>query len=247
MRPIYLIDLGAEYWRNWFATKSGIQSYEITIERLNWYRNESDRVVICCDGGKLKRHEWFPDYKANRDKKPEDAIDSLVSVQQQVEGWGLPVLRCPGYEADDIIATIVEQAWLDEVRIMSSDKDLYSLLADNVRMITPKGEIGPDGCVTKFGVQPAQIRDYLALVGDAADNVPGCPGVGPGRARDLLLKFGTLPAVLAATDEELRTVKGVGDKTLDGIRNWDPALAVQLVTLLTDCPVNLEELWTAAA
>ncbi len=247
MSQIILVDLGAEFWRNWFATKSGIEAYRLTIERVDWYRKECGRVAVCCDGGKLLRHEWFPEYKANRDAKPVDAIDSLVSAQQQMEDWGLPVLHCPGYEADDLIATLVDQAFLDDVKIMSSDKDLYGLLAENVRMVTIKGEVGPAECVEKFGVPPIQIRDYLALCGDAADNVPGCPGVGPGRARDLLKVFGCIDGIKAATDEQLRAVRGVGDKTLTGIRGWDPALAVRLITLLTDAPVDVEGLWLEAA
>lgn len=245
---ICLVDLGAEFWRNWFATRSAVDAFDITVERLTWHRDQYERVAVCCDSPRTKRVEWFPEYKANRDEKPKEALDALRAIEQQAESWrGVPVLRCDGYEADDVIATLVEQAWLDEVHILSSDKDLYQLIAANVRLITKRGPVDESGCVEKFGVAPAQIRDYLALCGDAADNVPGCDNVGPGRARDLLNRFGSIKGILAATDEELLSVRGVGQKTLTSLRAWDPTMAVRLVSLLRDAPVNFEELWEELA
>lgn len=241
---IILVDLGAEFWRAYFATRSDLDAYTITVDRVKEYVDAQPKVVVCCDCPPLKRSEWFTEYKANRDPKPREALDSLRAVEQQIESWGTPILRCPGYEADDLIASLVSQANGEEVRILTHDKDIYTLLSDTVRMVKKSGEyIDAAACVLKFGVQPNQMLDFLTLVGDAADNVPGCPGVGPGRARDLLVKFGTLDAILAATDQALMDVRGVGEKTLTGLRSWDPALARQLVTLLTDAPVSLKDLW----
>jgi DNA polymerase-1 len=244
---ICLVDLSGIFWRTFFGSRSDIDAYQLTLEQCEGYRKRFERTAICCDCGPLIRCQWTEDYKANRGEKPQEAIDALRAIEQQAETWDTPVIKCKGYEADDVIASLCDQAWLDDVLIVSSDKDLYQLLSDSVRMVTTRGEIGPDECVKKFGVRPNQMRDYLTLVGDASDNVRGCDGIGPGRARDLLVKFETLEGVMAATEEELRTVRGMGDKTIASLRAWDPTLARRLVTLLTDCPVNLEELWNNEA
>jgi 5'-3' exonuclease len=250
---ICLVDLSGIFWRNYFGCRSDVDAYQITLEQIEGYCHAYEQTAVCCDCGPLLRAAWYPEYKANRDEKPNDAIDSLRAIEQQVQSWKTPLLKIRGYEADDLIAGLVEQAWLDEVRIVSSDKDLYQLITDSVRLITTRGEVGEAECVAKFGVRPTQMRDFLALAGDASDNVKGCPGIGPGRARDLLVRFGTLDGVMSATDEELREVQGMGDKTIGSLRAWpwcvgrDPATAVQLVTLLRDAPVNLEELWNVAA
>jgi DNA polymerase-1 len=245
---ITLLDLGAEFWRNYFAARlSAAEAYSMTIDRFEWYFRDCPRTVLCCEGRGLKRRDWFPDYKGNRPPKPEEAIESLVAVGQQVASWGVPVLACDGYEADDIIATLVKQAWIDDVQILSADKDLFQLLAPNVKIIGKGGLIGEPECVAKFGVKPSQMRDWLALVGDQADNIPGCPNCGPGRARDLLQRFGSIETIKQTPAEKLLEVRGVGEKTVASIREWDPAMAVRLVTLLDDAPVELESLWSSAA
>lgn len=240
---IILLDLGHIFWRNYFGSNSALTAYELTLEQCQWYHLECARTVLCCEGRSSLRKERYPEYKANRPPKPSDAIDSLVSVGQQIATWGVPVAACDGYEADDVIATLVHQAFLEDVQILSNDKDLYSLVGDNVRLVGSNRHVGPADCVAKFGVKPEQIRDWIAMVGDTADNIPGCPNCGPGRARDLLQKFGTLEAVRVATDDELRSVRGVGEKTVSCLRAWDPSLAVELVTLKTDAPIQLDSLW----
>lgn len=246
---IVLLDLGHIFWRNWFATKSGVQAYDLTFEKFDWYRSQYARIAVCCDSPVTRRHELAPSYKAQRAPKPVDAIDSLVAIERQMARCGVPVLKAPGFEADDLIATLAAQAdeLFEEVDVCSNDKDLYQLLSSTCHLVGGPQRVGPAECVEKFGVRPDQMRDWLALVGDAADNIQGCDGVGPGRATDLLAKFGTLEAILAATDAELRAVEGIGPKTLAGLRAWDPALALQLVTLMTDAPVRLAELWEKAA
>lgn len=240
---ITLLDFGHAFWRNYFGTGSALGAYDQTLEQFEWYHREFPRTVLCCDGRNPLRKTWFDGYKSNRPPKPAEALDSLVAVGQQVASWGVPVVAVEGYEGDDIIATLVRQAWIDEVQILSNDKDLYALLSPTVRMIGTRRIVGPAECVEKFGVRPDQIRDWLAMVGDAADAIPGCPNCGPGRARDLLQKFETLDAVRSASDAELLAVRGVGPATLASIRGWDPELALKLVTLLDDAPVSLDDLW----
>lgn len=244
---ITLIDLGSEFWRNWYGSKSQTDAYTLTLDRIQFYWRDNPRTVVCCDSPKTLRKEWFPAYKSNRPSRPEEAWDSLRSVEQRVEAWGCPVVSCEGYEADDVIATLVHQAFPEEVQVIGSEKDLFYLLSETTRLVGKQGFITANDCLDKFGVMPSQMRDWLALVGDAADAVPGCPGCGPGRATILLERFTSLQGILAASDEEILSLKGVGKKTLDGIRNWDSEMAVKLVTLLTDAPVDLTSLFQGVA
>jgi DNA polymerase I len=244
---IVLVDLGFEFWRNYFGSGSDVAAYEQTLERVQFYHENYPRVALCCEGRGLKRREWATDYKETRKPKPQDAIDSLVAIGQQIASWGVPVVAADGYEGDDIVASLVKQAWIEEVGILSGDKDLYQLLSPTVKLIGRQGPIGPAECVAKFGVKPEQMRDWLALVGDAVDNVKGCPNVGPGRARDLLQHFGTLDAIMAASTVELGKIRGVGLTTIASLKAWDPTLAVKLVTLLDDAPVDLANLWANPA
>lgn len=241
---IVLVDLSALFWSSWFSTQNGSETYEYVTGRLRGFVEAEPRVVICCEGGRPKRSAWYADYKANRPPKPPEAIESLTRIITELSTWGIPVLSCDGYEADDLIATIVGQAEDEPVLILSVDKDLAALLSPTVNMVIGEASFTVASCIEKFGVRPDQIGDLLTLAGDAADNIPGCPGVGRGRGRDLLQRFGSLDAIRAATDEELLSVKGFGKKTLTGFRAWDPALARRLVTLLTDAPIRLDKLWS---
>lgn len=242
-----LIDIGAEFWKNYFGSRSAVTGYELTLERIDWYRHVDCRTVVCCDSPKSLRKEWFEGYKSNRPPKPAEALEALVAVQQRVVTWGLPVVQCDGYEADDVVATLAAQAWPEEVHIIGSEKDFFCLISDTVRLIGKHGPIGTNECFEKFGVLPCQMTDWLALVGDTADAIPGCPNCGPGRATDLLERFETLDGVRSASDEDIRSVRGVGPKTLASLREWDPALALKLVRLLDDAPVSLDSLWKGAA
>lgn len=247
MKPIVLIDLSGNFWPTFYATNSAADAYRQVLDLIDGYRQDYPRTAVCCEGKRPIRFDWFPEYKANRREKPEEASEALRAIINQASTWDIPVLSIDGYEADDVIATLARQAWMDDVHILSKDKDLAALVSENVKLITKRGLMGPAECFEKYGVSPSQIRDWIALVGDAADNVPGCPSCGPGRACDLLAKFGTLDAIRAATDEEILAVRGVGKKTLDSLRAWDPALAVKLVTLIDDAPVTIEQLWPLAA
>ncbi len=242
-----LIDLGAEFWRNYFGSRSALAAYELTLERIDWHRHADCRMVVCCDSPKSLRKEWFPGYKSNRDPKPADAIESLIAVQDRVRSWGIPVVQCEGYEADDVVATLAQQAWPEDVRIIGSEKDFFCLICDTVALVGKHGLIGSNECYEKFGVLPTQMSDWLALVGDASDAIPGCPNCGPGRATDLLERFITLDGVRSATDTEILSVRGIGKKTLESLRAWDPTLAQRLVKLLDDAPVTLDRLWENAA
>jgi len=238
---ILLVDLSAEFWRAFHASGAA-EAYHLVVERITGLMASCPRMVICCEGRRPVRFDWFPEYKANRPPKPLDATQSLAAIIGELCSWGLPVLSLDAYEADDLIATLAIQA-TEPVQILSRDKDLYQLLSDNVSIVLEDKTIGPAGCFEKFGVRPDQMRDFLALCGDSADNIPGCPNCGPGRARSLLYRFGTLDALRAAPDYELLALRGIGKKTITSLRGWDPALALKLVTLIYDAPVNLKQLF----
>lgn len=235
---IILVDLSALFSRHYFASGSGPFAYELTLTDIIGCIETGARVIVCCEGGNLLRAEWDPSYKAQRPEKPADMIRSLRETIQELKQWEMiAVVACRGFEADDVISSIVNST-TDEVRVLSQDKDLWALLSDRVSLIIDKKLITPADCFTKFGVHPHQIRDYLAICGDSADNIKGCPGIGSKGAARLLQQFGTLDAIRAASDDEL----GLGKKTLAKFRAWDPTMALRLTTLLNNAPLDIEQL-----
>ena len=150
----------------------------------------AERIAVVFDAsGESFRNQIFADYKANRSETPEDLKPQFALVQQMVATQGLPLLVVPDVEADDVIGTLAKQGEAAgmEVLIVSGDKDMAQLVNERVNLLdTMKNRrMGPAGVVEKFGVTPAQIIDYLALMGDAVDNIPGVPGVGPKTAAKL--------------------------------------------------------------
>lgn len=177
------------------------------------------------------REALYPKYKANRTEMPEDLRPQIEMVQQVMDGFGIPKLRCDGWEADDVIATLtreaVERGW--EVRIVTNDKDARQLLGPRVRIFNVRKNTWLDEADLKadWGVRPDQVIDYQSLVGDSVDNVPGVPLVGPKKATALLEQFGSLDAVLANAD------KVAGEKLKSNLKEFaDLArLSRTLVTL----------------
>ena len=163
----------------------------------------AERIAVVFDAsGESFRNQIFADYKANRSDTPEDLKPQFALVQQMVAAQGLPLLVVPDVEADDVIGTLAKQGEAAgmEVLIVTGDKDMAQLVNERVSLLdTMKNRrMGPEGVVEKFGVTPAQIIDYLALMGDAVDNIPGVPGVGPKTAAKLLGEHHTLEGVMAA-------------------------------------------------
>jgi DNA polymerase I len=149
------------------------------------------------------RHEMFKDYKANREEMPDDMKSQIPLLKRLVDVFNIPVLQRPGLEADDIIAHMTKRAEKEgfEVFLVTRDKDLMQLVSRKVRMLAFEGsgrleELGPAQVKEKLGVPPGQIRDLLALMGDASDNIPGLPGVGPKTALKILEKAGSIDALL---------------------------------------------------
>jgi DNA polymerase I len=237
---ITLIDLGAEFWKNAYGGDEPLRGYELTLERLDWYWRDSRRTVVCVDSPRSARKEKNPAYKGKRKAKPPAAIEALAGVIARITDWGMPVASCDGWEADDVVCTLASQAWPEPVRIIGSEKDFYCLLDERVQLIGRSGPIDVNACRDKFGVAPSQMTDWLALVGDTADNIPGCDCCGPARASDLLERFGSIEAIKSATDEEILSIRGVGAATLAALRAWDPEPALEMIRMRDDLPILLD-------
>lgn len=251
-----LIDVGHVYWQTWHATDSAVTAYESTYERIMGCQRVWSHVIVCADSPRNWRHDLCETYKANRKPKPESATQGLTDVLERVKANGVAVAYAEGYEADDVIATLVAQCWAHRVVIMSDDKDLAQLVSDDVKLWCNRHpyERGPREVEAKYGVPPSQIRDLLALWGDPSDNVPGCDGIGQQKACNVLARFGSIDGMTEALQKEVSApdwtgkvtvfdgIKGIGDKLKTSLAEWDPTLALSLVSLKTDAPVSLDAL-----
>ncbi|MFP4015048.1 MAG: DNA polymerase I [Chitinispirillaceae bacterium] len=150
------------------------------------------------------RHEAYEKYKAHREEMPDDLKSQMPLIQELIQAFNLPIVKQDGLEADDLIAILTHNAVEEgyEVFLVTRDKDLMQLLGPKVKMLAPEGTgifqvLGPEEAFNKMGVRPDQIVDYLALVGDASDNIPGVPGIGPKNAVKILEKAGSVEKILA--------------------------------------------------
>lgn len=245
---LLLVDLGSLFWRKWFATRSQIDTMRDVIDRIDFLALDFPSVIVCADSPKNWRHEVTAhlersaQYKANRPRKEPEAVLSLVAVQERLTALGYPVIERDGYEADDVIATLARQANGRCVHVLSEDKDLFQLIGPCATQITRGGHMTRDECMRKFGIHPGQMHDWLALVGDLSDNVPGCPGVGPGKGAALLAEFGSIAGIQAATDDELLALRGIGPTIVGNLRAWDPEMALKLTSLSEVPGVNISEI-----
>jgi len=183
--------------------------------------------------GKTFRDDWYPEYKAHRPPMPEDLAKQIAPLHEAVRALGWPLLMVDGVEADDVIGTLArqaEEAGLETV-VSTGDKDLAQLVTGKVRLVnTMTNEVLDEaGVLAKFGVPPARIVDYLTLMGDAVDNVPGVDKVGPKTAAKWIGEFGSLDNLMARAGE----VKGVAGENLRKALDWLP-LGRKLVTVKTD-------------
>jgi len=214
-------------------------------------RYQPDYVVWINDAGDSGRTETFPEYKSTREKLDDEMQADFDLARTQIDellaAFDIPVVAVPGYEADDVIGTLARQAagrGLQAV-IVSGDKDLYQLIQPGVALLNP-GRGGPAGveeqwvdesnAAERLGVPPSQVVDYLALVGDSSDNVPGVRGIGDKGARQLLGEYGDLDTLLArAADVSQKRAREALLSQADAAR-----LSRELVTIKTDVPVELD-------
>jgi DNA polymerase-1 len=173
-------------------------------------KKKPDHLFCAMDPpGPTFRHERFAEYKANRAEMPADLVPQIPLVRRLLEIMGVPCLEVPGYEADDVLATLARRtvAAGGTCTIATADKDARQLLGEGVRLLNLRSNatLGPDELAAEWGIRPDQVVDFLALVGDAVDNVPGIPGIGPKTATELLQRFGTLDELLARAGEVTQT------------------------------------------
>lgn len=202
---------------------------------------DCERIAVIFDPrGATFRNEMYADYKANRPPVPEDLESQFAPMRELIQALGVPLMQIDGFEADDVIATLARQAEADgaEVLIVSGDKDLAQLVTDRVKLLdTMKGvTFDPAAVRDKYGVPPEQIVDWLALMGDTSDNIPGVPGVGPKTAAKWLDQYSDLDRLLAECD----TVKGKAGENLRAAAEQLP-LSRKLATVRDD--VSLEQRW----
>ena len=210
------------------------------VNMMRRARTELDADHIACvfdTKGKTFREEMYPEYKANRSSMPEDLAMQIESIHQVVKALGWPVLAVEGIEADDVIGTLAKQAKAQNwtVLISTGDKDLAQLVEPGISLINTMTEerLDTDGVIAKFGVPPERIVDYLSIMGDVVDNVPGVPKAGPKTAVKWLNEFGTLDELMRRADE----VKGVVGENLRATLGWLPK-ARELVTVKIDCDLK---------
>lgn len=199
---------------------------------------QADHLACVFDAkGKTFRDEMYPEYKANRSAMPEDLVAQIEPIHELVRALGWPVLMVSGVEADDVIGTLARQAteagW--DTIISTGDKDLAQLVNPSVSLINTMTDEKLDvaGVTQKFGVPPERIVDYLTIVGDAVDNVPGVPKAGPKTANKWLAEYGDLDQLMARADE----IKGVVGENLRASLPW-LLRARELLTVKLDCDLN---------
>lgn len=199
-------------------------------------------VVALDSSGKSFRHEIYPEYKANRDAPPEDLVPQFSLMHDALKAFGLHALGAEGFEADDVIASLADQATKDgaRVQIISSDKDMMQLIVDGcVSLWDPMKNrlLDSTAAQEKFGVPPQRVIDVQALAGDSSDNIPGVPKIGIKTAAELINRFGDLDTLLASTDEITQT------KRRENLQEFADLARIsrQLVTLKRDVP--LEQHW----
>jgi len=187
--------------------------------------------------GKTFRNDMYPAYKANRASMPEELREQIKPLHQLIKAMGLPLVMEPGVEADDVIGTLAKQAEVDGLKVVIStgDKDIAQLVTDNISLINTMNNqyLDQDGVKEKFGVSAERIIDYLALMGDTSDNIPGVPKVGPKTAAKWLNQYGSLDELIARADE----VKGKVGESLREHLDAIP-LSKELVTIKCDVPLN---------
>ena len=209
-------------------------------------REKPDHLAVCFDkGGSQERTEMFTEYKANRDETPEAIVIAVPYIQKILQAMHIPVVVKEGFEADDIIGTLAKQAEKEDYQtfMVTPDKDFAQLVSENIFMYRPARmgngiEIwGVPEVQEKFEVErPEQVIDYLGMMGDSVDNIPGLPGVGDKTAKKFLKQFGSMENLLDNLDQ----VQGKLKEKIEANKDLG-VLSKKLATIITDVPVQFNE------
>ena len=254
MERLFLLDAYALIYRSYYAFLKNprINSKGLNTSAIMGFVNTLNEVItkeqptymaVAFDHGKTFRHEAFPAYKAQREETPEDIRASVPIIKDILEAYHIPVLQADGFEADDVIGTLATAAGREgiETYMLTPDKDYGQLVGGNVYMYRPRhgggyDTLGESEVTQKYGISTtAQVIDLLALMGDSADNFPGCPGVGEKTAAKLITQFGSIDNMLAHTDEIKGKLREKVEGAVDDIR-----MSRFLATIRTDVPIALD-------
>ena len=254
MDRLFLLDAYALIYRSYYAFLKNprINSKGLNTSAIMGFVNTLNEVItkeqptymaVAFDHGKTFRHEAFPAYKAQREETPEDIRASVPIIKDILEAYHIPVLQADGFEADDVIGTLATAAGHEgiETYMLTPDKDYGQLVGGNVYIYRPRhgggyDTLGESEVTQKYGIATtAQVIDLLALMGDSADNFPGCPGVGEKTAAKLITQFGSIDNMLAHTDEIKGKLREKVEGAVDDIR-----MSLFLATIRTDVPIALD-------
>ncbi|MDA8240521.1 MAG: DNA polymerase I [Nitrospiraceae bacterium] len=246
---LYLIDGNSYVYRAFYAIKSLTNSKGFPTNAIYGFTNmllkiirekKPDGLAVSFDSPALtERHRLYGEYKAQRPETPSDLVAQLPYIREIISGFRITIFEVPGYEADDLIGTIARKAAEEghEVFIVTADKDMLQLVTDHIRIYDPMKErvLGPDYVRERFGVGPERVTEFMALTGDAVDNIPGIKGVGEKTAKELLSLFGSLDELLDHPErikrEKLREMVASGREIVQ--------LSRKLATIDTSVPIDV--------
>ena len=253
MDKLFLLDAYAIIYRSYYAfinaprinskgmNTSTIMGFCNTLNEV-LTKEKPTHIAVAFDHGKTFRHDVFPAYKAQRQETPEDIKLSIPIIKDILNAYNIPILQVDGFEADDVIGTIAHKADHEGMKtyMVTPDKDYAQLVTDNVFMYRPRhgggyDTMGPKEVCEKYGIDnTAQVIDLLGLMGDSADNFPGCPGVGEKTAVKLIMQFGNIETLLSSTDQ----IKGKMREKVEGAKE-DIKMSKFLATIRQDVPVTI--------
>lgn len=250
MKTLFLVDVSSMFFRAFFAipplkTKEGFPTnalYGLLSMSVKLMRDvRPDYIAYCFDRKEPSfRAEIYPEYKANREEMPDLLAPQIPYVREIIEALGVPCLEAPGFEADDVIGTLAVRAAAEKMKvvIVSGDKDFAQLITECISMWDTMKDVKYDvqGAIGKWGVHPTQMIDYLSLVGDSSDNIPGVRGIGPKTAQTLLAEFKSLEGIY----ENIEAVKSKSVKSKLQEDKSNALLSHRLVTIETKVPLPIE-------
>ncbi|MFQ5813217.1 MAG: DNA polymerase I [Anaerolineae bacterium] len=254
---LVLIDGHALAYRGYYALPQSLTTsqgeltnavFGFTSMLLNVLRDEKpDYIAVAFDVGKTFRHEEYKEYKAHRIEMPDELRTQMARIQEIVRALGIPIIEAEGYEADDVLGTLAQKAEKEglETLIVTGDTDTFQLIDDHTRVLTSRRAFSDtvvydqQGIEKRYGLQPHQLIDYKALVGDTSDNIPGVRGIGKKTATSLLQRYGSVEEIYAHLDEvESSRFRNALEKGRESA-----ILSKFLVTIVTDLSIELD--WEA--
>jgi len=256
-KKLFLLDAYALIFRSYYAfiknpritskglNTSAIFGFLLTLEEVLQKQKPTHIAVVFDTPTPTFRHEMYSDYKANRDATPEDIKNAVPYIKRLIEAYKIPVIDCPGFEADDVIGTLARQASEKgfTTYMMTPDKDFAQLVTDRIFMFKPSRsgnesiQWGTEDVKREFSVQkPEQVIDILALMGDISDNIPGAPGIGPKTAMKLISEYGSVEEVFKNTAKLKGKLKEIIENNREQIE-----LSKKLATIALNVPVQLNE------